>query len=74
MRTTWTARDLAKRHESGSQPRCPSCICSGLEPHCRTSRRAPAADAFTEVLLIHFTAGYCQLHHCVNCGTAHGGP
>ncbi len=24
----------------GSQPRCPSCVCSGLEPHCRTSRCA----------------------------------
>ena len=24
----------------GSQPRRPSCICSGLEPHCRTSRHA----------------------------------
>src|SRR3954464_5322623 len=37
----------------GSQPRRPSCICSGLEPHCRTSRCArPQPDAFTEVLLI----------------------
>ncbi|MEU8591796.1 hypothetical protein AB0C59_33145 [Streptomyces sp. NPDC048664] len=27
--------------------------------------RAPAADAFTEVLLTDFTAGYCN--HCVNC-------
>jgi hypothetical protein len=25
---------------SGSQPRRPSCVCPGLEPHCRTSRRA----------------------------------
>lgn len=24
----------------GSRPRCPSCVCSGLEPHCRTSRCA----------------------------------
>lgn len=24
----------------GSQPRRPSCVCSGLEPHCRTSRCA----------------------------------
>ncbi len=24
----------------GSQPRCPSCVFSGLEPHCRTSRCA----------------------------------
>ena len=24
--------------------------------------RAPAADAFTEVLLTDFTAGYCELH------------
>jgi hypothetical protein len=24
----------------GSQPRRPSCVCSGLEPHCRTSRYA----------------------------------
>lgn len=24
----------------GSRPRCPSCVCSGSEPHCRTSRCA----------------------------------
>ncbi|MFI9778041.1 hypothetical protein ACIHCV_25560 [Streptomyces sp. NPDC051956] len=30
--------------------------------------RAPAADAFTEVLLTDFTAGYCH------CGTAPGSP
>ncbi|MEU7723916.1 hypothetical protein AB0B78_01460 [Streptomyces sp. NPDC040724] len=34
--------------------------------------RASAADAFTEVLLTYFTAGYFELHlrvlHCVNCG------
>jgi hypothetical protein len=58
---------------------CPT-YCLGLEPRCRTSRRASAADAFTEVPLTYSTAllptanctcGYC---HCVNCGTAHGGP
>lgn len=32
-----TAGGLSQRH-FGSQPRRPSCICSGLEPHCRTSR------------------------------------
>ena len=41
-------------------------------PNCPV--RASAADAFTEVLLTDFTAGYCQLRHCINCGTARGGP
>jgi hypothetical protein len=40
--------------------------------------RAPAADAFTEVLLTDFTAGYCELHLRVLptalSGTARGGP
>jgi hypothetical protein len=30
----------APRSLSDSQPRRPSCVCSGLEPHCRTSRCA----------------------------------
>ncbi|MDQ0798140.1 hypothetical protein QFZ58_006628 [Streptomyces sp. B1I3] len=61
------ASDLMKRQASlfGSQPRRPSCICSGLEPHCRTSRYARRGRTpFTEVLLSH-TAAAC---------TAHGGP
>lgn len=65
---------------SGSQPRRPSCICSGLEPHCRTSRCArpqptpsPRCCSLTS---LPGTAnctyrGYC---HCINCGTAGGGP
>lgn len=32
--------------------------------------RAPAADAFTGVLLTDFTAGYSGYCHCVYCGTA----
>ncbi|MGI3198653.1 hypothetical protein ACRJ4W_08655 [Streptomyces sp. GLT-R25] len=40
--------------------------------------RAPAADAFTEVLLSYFAAGYCDLHlrvlRLLYCGPAHGGP
>ncbi|GGV85407.1 hypothetical protein GCM10010228_64740 [Streptomyces massasporeus] len=37
--------------------------------------RAPAADAFTEVLLTDFTAVYCEpsYWYC-HCGTAHGDP
>ncbi len=56
----------------GSQPRRPSCVCSGLEPHCRTSRCArPQPTPSPRLLLTDFTAGYC---HCVNCVTARGGP
>jgi hypothetical protein len=64
----------------GSQPRRPSCVCSGLEPHCRTSRCArpqptpsPRYCLLTSLLgTANCTYRYC--HYCVNCGTAHGGP
>jgi len=63
----------------GSQPRRPSCVCSGLEPHCRTSRCArpqptpsPRCCSPTSLLgTANCTCGYCT---CVNCGLAHGGP
>lgn len=45
----------------GSRPRRLSCVCSGLEPTADLPVRAPAADAFTEVLLTDFTAGSCEL-------------
>ena len=35
-----TARRPVTAPLFGSQPRRPSCVCSGLEPHCRTSRCA----------------------------------
>lgn len=35
-----TAQRPATAPLFGSQPRRPSCVCSGLEPHCRTSRCA----------------------------------
>ncbi|EFD66173.1 conserved hypothetical protein [Streptomyces lividans TK24] len=45
---------------SDSRPRCPSCVCSGLEPPLpNLPARASAADAFTEVPLTDFAAGYC---------------
>lgn len=55
-----------------SQPRRPSCVCSGLEPHCRTSRCArpqptpsPRYRSLTSLLgTAHCTCGYC---HCANC-------
>ena len=40
----------------GSQPRRPSCVCSGLEPTAELPGRESAADAFTEVLLTDFAA------------------
>jgi hypothetical protein len=60
----------------GSQPRRPSCVCSGLEPHRRTSRCArpqptpsPRYCSLTSLLgAANCTYGYCH------CGTAHGGP
>lgn len=53
----------------GSQPRRPSCVCSGLEPHCRTSRCArpqptpsPRCCSLTSLLgTAHCTYWYC---HC----------
>ena len=46
---------------SGSRPRHPSCVCSGLEPPLpNLPVRASAADAFTEVLLTDFAAGYFE--------------
>jgi hypothetical protein len=65
-----TAGDLSKRHFR--QP-APSPIVRLLwlrTPLPNFPVRAPAADAFTEVLLTDFTAGYCELH-LLNC---HGGP
>jgi hypothetical protein len=64
---------------SGSQPRRPSCVCSGLEPHRRTSRCArpqptpsPRYCSLTSLLgTANCTYGYC---HRVDCGLAHGGP
>ncbi|MBB4885886.1 hypothetical protein [Streptomyces netropsis] len=42
-------------------------------PNC--PMRASAADAFTEVLLTDFTAGYCELHLLNRYrGPVHGGP
>jgi hypothetical protein len=60
----------------GSQPRRPSCVCSGSEHHCRTSRCArpqptpsPRCCSLTSLLgTANCTYGYCH------CGTAHGGP
>jgi len=60
----------------GSQPRRPSCVYSGLEPHCRTSRCArpqptpsPGCCSLTSLLgTANCTYGYCH------CGPAHGGP
>lgn len=60
----WYCKPLAASNSAtfGSQPRRPSCVCSGLEPHLpNLPVRAPAADAFTEVPLTDFTAGYCEL-------------
>src|SRR3954466_537055 len=53
----------------GSQPRRPSFLWLGT-PLPNHPVRAPAADAFTEVLLTDFTAGYSGYCHCVYCGTA----
>jgi hypothetical protein len=48
LRVMRTADGLGKRHPFGSRPRRPSSICSGLEPHCRTSRHArPQPTPFT---------------------------
>lgn len=55
---------------SGSQPRCPSCVCSGLEPHCRTSRCArpqptpsPRYRSVTSLLgTANCTHGYRNFH------------
>ena len=47
----------------GSQPRRPSCVCSGLEPHCRTSRCArPQPTPSPRYHPHNFTAGYRELH------------
>jgi len=51
-----------------SQPRRPSCVCSGLEPHCRTSRCArpqptpsPRCCSMTSLLVLrHCTCWYCS--------------
>jgi hypothetical protein len=48
---------------SGSQPRRPPCACSGLEPHCRTSRYArPQPTPLPRYCSLNFTAGYCEPH------------
>ncbi len=44
----------------GSRPRRPACVCSGLEPHCRTSRCArPQPTPSPGYRSTDFTAGYC---------------
>jgi len=73
MRTTG---GLTQRHFD-SQPRRLSCIHSGLEPHCRTSRHArpqptPSPRYCTPTSLLD-TANFTHYRYC-NCGTAHGGP
>lgn len=47
----------------GSQPRRPSCVCSGLEPHCRTSRYARPQPTPSP--------GYCSLTSLLGTANLH---
>ena len=55
----------------GSQPRRPSCVCSGLEPHCRTSRCArpqptpsPRYRSLTSLLVLRTALTELPLRYC----------
>lgn len=67
---------LSQRHFSAASPGSPVLHLLWLgTPLPNLPVRAPAADAFTEVPLTDFTAGYCELHlQKRHCGTADGGP
>jgi hypothetical protein len=58
-----TAQWPATAPHFGSQPRRPSCVRSGLEPHCRTSRCArPQPTPSPRCCSLTAAAGYCELH------------
>ena len=71
-----TAQWPATAPLSDSQPRCPSCVCSGLEPHCRTSRCArpqptpsPRYCSLTSLLgTANCTYGYCSRRPLITAG------
>jgi hypothetical protein len=82
---TATAQRPGTAPLSGSQPRRPSCICSGLEPHCRTSRRArpqptpsPRYRSLTSLLDTATALALAYLHlrvlHLRYCGPATAAP